>query len=749
MGMAQVTPQEVAEMSTETGSRSPRNLAARAGRWSAEHRKTAIFGWLAFVTIALVLGMGSGMKTIAQEDLGNGESGRAEKAQVRAFPEDASESVLIQSRTGGAHDPAFRAAVSDVVHRVSRAEAVRDVRSPLDRGNRGQLSPDGHSALVQFRIAGDSDQVEKRVESSLAAVKAAQAAHPQLRIEEFGDASASKAVSASQDADFQRAEKLSLPITLVILVIAFGALVAAGIPLLLALSAVAGTIGLVGLISHVLPVDPAISSVILLVGLAVGVDYSMFYLRREREERARGRSPREALEVAAATSGRAVLISGLTVMVAMAGMYFTGNATFSSFATGTMLVVAVAVIGSLTVLPALLASLGDRVERGRIPFLARRGGTARESRVWGAILDRVLRRPLVSAVAATAVLVALAIPALHLHTALPGNDSYPRDIPVIKTYDRIQKAFPDQVTTGSIVVTAKDVTSPGVRAGLAQLRARALASGKLHEPITTDVSRDRSTAVVHVAMEGDGTDAKSMASLAALRRDVVPQTIGRVPGAQADVGGDTAGTADFNDLMKSRAPIVFAFVLALAFLLLLTTFRSLVIAVKAIVLNLLSVGAAYGVMVLVFQEGHGEKLLGFTSTGGITSWLPLFMFVILFGLSMDYHVFILSRIRELVDRGVPTDRAVADGIKSTAGVVTSAAVVMVAVFAVFATLSAIEMKQMGVGLAVAVLIDATIVRAVLLPATMKLLGRWNWYLPKRLSWLPRMEHEPEIEPARA
>ena len=715
------------------------NIAARAGRWSANHRKTAIWGWLAFVLVALAIGSASGMKTIADSDGGNGESGRADKTAARAFPQDASESVLVQSRTLKASSPRFQAALGDVKKRLVATGVARRVAAP-------HVSPDRRSALIEFSVPGDDDKAQQRVERTLAATAAAQRAHPGLRVEEFGDASAKKALDKTFQDDFQKAETLSLPITLIILVLAFGALVAAGIPLLLALSAVAGTIGLVGLVSHVAPVDPAISSVILLIGLAVGVDYSLFYLRREREERAKGRSPREALQIAAATSGRAVLISGLTVMIAMAGMYFTGNATFSSFATGTMIVVAVAMIGSLTVLPALLAWLGDRVEKGRIPLLGRlvggrRGGVG-ESRVWSAILDRVLRRPLLSAVISAGLLVALIVPAFSMHTSVPGFDSFPRDLPVMQTYDRIQKAFPGEPAPASVIVSASDVTAPAVRAQIDALRVKALASGKLHEPISVDVSQDHSTAAVRIALEGDGTDAASQASLATLREDVVPATVGSLSGVHADVGGDTAGTKDFNDLMSSRVPIVFAFVLSLAFLLLLVTFRSLVLAAKAIVLNLLSVGAAYGVLVLVFQHGVGKELLGFSVTGSITSWLPLFLFVVLFGLSMDYHVFILSRIREAVDRGMSTDDAVAHGIKSTAGVVTSAALVMVAVFAVFGTLGALEFKQMGVGLAAAVLIDATIVRAVLLPASMKLLGKWNWYLPKRLSWLPRISHEP-------
>jgi RND superfamily putative drug exporter len=314
----------------------------------------------------------------------------------------------------------------------------------------------------------------------------------------------------------------------------------------------------------------------------------------------------------------------------------------------------------------------------------------------------------------------------------------------MQTYDRIQAAFPGGPLPAVVAVTADDVTAAPVQAGIKAMSDAALATGQMSQPVTTTVAPDKSVAVVNIPMQGNGTDKASDTALATLREQVIPATIAAVPGVDVNVSGLTAGSKDFNDTMKSHLPLVFGFVLGLAFLLLLVTFRSIVVPLKAIALNLLSVGASYGILTWVFQDGHGQDLLGFQSLGGITSWLPLFLFVILFGLSMDYHVFILSRVREAVDRGMRTDEAVAHGVKSTAGVVTSAAVVMVAVFAIFATLSAAEFKQMGVGLAVAVLLDATLVRAVLLPAAMKLLGERNWYLPKRLAWIPRFEHEPSV-----
>jgi RND superfamily putative drug exporter len=724
---------------------SPKNFAARAGRWSATHRKLAIFGWLAFVAIAIVGGGAAGLNTFVWQENGPGESGRADKAIFDHFPRHAEETVLVQSPHATTSDPAFRAAVADVQRRLQRTAHVEHVKSPYAPGNAGQISKDGHSALVSFQLSGDFDVVEHRVDAPLATVAAVAADHPGIRIEQFGDASAGKALSKVFEEDFKKAETLSLPITLLILVVAFGSLIAAGLPLLLALSAVGATIGLVSLVSLAMPVDQSITSVILLIGLAVGVDYCLFYIRREREERAGGRSEEAALAAAAATSGRAVLISGFTVMVAMAGMYFTGSSTFSSFATGTIIVVAVAMVGSITVLPALLSKLGDRVDKARVPLLHRLRSQGGEPRLRNAILDRVLARPKLSAGLALGVLLVLAFPAFSLKTGVPGTDSLPRDLPVMQTFDRIEAAFPGGPLPAVVAIQADDVTSPAVRAAIAELRRDALASGQVTQPIGVDVSPDRRVARVALPLVGDGSDARSEQALTALRDELIPSTLGRVDGVQAQVSGQTAQSRDFNDLMKGHAPIVFAFVLTMAFVLLLVTFRSLVIPIKAILLNLLSVGAAYGVLVWIFQEGHGEKLLGFESTGAITSWLPLFLFVILFGLSMDYHVFILSRIREAFDGGMRTEDAVASGIKSTAGVVTSAAFVMVAVFAIFATLRAVEFKQMGVGLAIAVLLDATIVRAVLLPATMKLLGDWNWYLPRGMRRLPRIVHEPQLE----
>ncbi len=727
-----------------------KNIAARAARWSATHRKVAILGWLVFVVASVLLGGAVGQRTLTDSEATAGESGRAEVALERAGLSPTAESVLVQAPDAAAAKSELDAATTDVARRLREQPAVRGVSSPVNGG--GQVSTDGRSQLVEFEIAGDEAQAEARVEQSLAAVAAAQRAHPGVKIEEIGDASANKALEKVFEEDLGRAETTSLPITLIVLVLAFGALVAAFVPLLIAFSAVLATVGLLALPSQLVPMDPNVSAVVVLVGLAVGVDYSLFYLRREREERRRGRGPAAALDAAAATSGRAVLVSGLTVIVAMAGMLLSGDSTFTSFAVGTMTVVAVAMFASLTVLPAVLSKLGDRVDRGRIPLLGRllEGRRRRGASAWARVTGGVMKHPVVYAIGSAAVLVALAVPALGMSTVVSGAEDMPRDIPIVQTYDRLTEAFPGEAAGATVAIEAEDVGSGRVAAAISDLRRRAQASDVAAGPVSVDRSSDGTVAAVMIPTVGNGSDTEAKRALAEVRGEIVPAAFAGVRGAQVNVTGEAAQSKDFGDLLAKRLPIVFAFVLGLAFVLLLVTFRSIVVPIKAIVLNLLSVGAAYGVLVLVFQDGLGESLLGFHSNGGVSSWLPMFLFVILFGLSMDYHVLILSRVREGVDRGLSSDEAVRSGIAATAGTVTSAAIVMVAVFSVFATLSMIDMKEMGVGLAVAILIDATIVRAVLLPATMRLLGERNWYLPSALGWLPSVDRgEPEAEPARA
>jgi uncharacterized membrane protein YdfJ with MMPL/SSD domain len=719
-------------------------IAARLGGWSAEHRKKAVVGWLVLVLIAIAAG-NVGSKKLTAVDLTSGDSQKAERALEKAgFERPATEQVLIQAKLGGTIRTAdAKRAARDVIAAVQATGRVENARSPYDRGNAGQISDDGRSAVVLFTMKGERDKAADRVEPILDAVEGLADSQPQLRIEQFGEASANKALNDSIGEDFKRAESSSIPLTFLILWLVFAALVAALLPLVLAISAIMMATGLVAVSSHALPIDGSANSMILLIGLAVGVDYSLFYFRRSREERANGVSNQQAVAIAAATSGKAVLTSGLTVIVAMSALFLTGQGTFMGMAQATAIVVAVAMVGSLTVIPALLATLGDRVDRGRIPFLGRRLAQRRshgESRFWSAIVRPALAHPVRVTIVAGGILVLLAVPAFRLETASLGAADIPRDLAIIKTYDRLQDAFPGGPMPAQVVVTAPDVDGSQVRDAIAALKREAVATGEMHEPITVDINDQKTAARIQVPLAGDGVDKTSKDALETLRDSVVPNTVGAV--GQAHVTGPTASSVDFNNQLSSRAPYVFAFVLGFAFLLLLWNFRSVVIPTTAIALNLLSVGAAYGVLVAVFQWGWGGSLIGLDHHGPVASYLPLFLFVILFGLSMDYHVFILSRIREGFDRGLGTHEAIRRGITHSAGVITSAAVVMVAVFATFATLSVVSMKQLGVGLAVAILLDATIVRGLLVPAVMGLLGERNWYLPRWLDRvLPEVTHE--------
>ncbi|MEV6488445.1 MMPL family transporter [Actinoplanes sp. NPDC051633] len=669
-------------------------MSARIAIWSARHRMLAILGWLAFVVAASVLGGQIGTTQAQEIDQGHGDSGRAERIIAEAgFPEEPDvEMVIIQRGT-----PAQRSAAAGEVSRA--LTGIGTAAEPLD-------SPDGGSTLVTFELSGE-------VQPALDAVAAVQARHPDLYVAETGPASGDLTVDDKLVEGLTTLGLLSIPLTLGILLIAFGAVVAALLPVALAVTAIIAAGGLLAFASRLVPTVDATMHVMLVLGLAVGVDYCLFYIRRERDERRAGADPEQALVIAAQTSGRSVWISGLTVIVAMAGMFFTRDATFSSFGAATILVVTTAVLGSLTVLPAVLSLLGDRVDAVKIPGLYRRrsGG-----RVWRAIVRVALARPLVSALAAAAVLLVLATPILDLRLKSEGIEDLSPSEPVVAAGLAVRDAFPAQLAPAEVVVR-----------------------GRVSDAV---VAQLKPAGDVRVNPAGTVTVIPSGLSVEDLRTDVLPRVL---PGAL--VTGDAAEDADFNQRLEDSVPYVFGFVLGLAFLLLLVTFRSVAVALTGLVLNLLSVAAAYGMLVYVFQYGHFTSLLDFTPAGGITNWLPLFLFITLFGLSMDYHVFVLSRIREGHDRGLDTRRAVAEGIGGTAGVITSAAVVMVVVFGLFATLPIVSMKQVGVGLAAAVLLDATIVRAVLLPAVMALLGRRNWWLPRWLRWLPEVSHDVTVAPA--
>jgi RND superfamily putative drug exporter len=694
---------------------------ARVGRWSARHPWQAIALWLVFVVIAVGALVLTGSKQLQNGSVGESARGDAllDQHQIWRTPHAY---IYLHSDSLLADTSAFRTAIRDVDERMTALGTRATV----------QVSRNHHAALV----GGQIDQPITTTQLQAAAA-AAERAHSQVT-------AVVADVQASSGTDLKRAEVLSVPVTLLVLLLAFGAIVAALVPVLLAATAVIAAFGLLGPLSHLFPLDDSVKTVVLLIGMAVGVDYALFYVIRSREERAHGLSSHEALERTARTSGRTVVIAATTVAIAMAAQFVVGSDIFNGIAAGTIAGVGGAVAGSVTVLPAVLELLGPRIDRGRIPFLPRLR-TDGSSRFWPAVVDRVLRRPVISFVLAAGLLVALAVPALGMQVAKPNSDALSASgqsaLVAQVTHD-----FPGLSSPAVVVVAGANLERAAVRRAVKRLETLAAAQRIAHPPFTPDPGQRGSGFALELPLTGLGDNDASRHAVDVLRKQLIPATLGEVPGIETAVTGDTAQDVDFTTQMKDGIPYVIALVLILAFLLLLVTFRSIIVPLKAIVLNLLSVAASYGVLVLVFQRHWAESILGFHSNGAIISWLPLFLFVVLFGLSMDYHVFILSRVREAVDHGMSTEQAVRYGITRTAGVVTSAALVMVAVFSLFGTASALDLKQAGVGLAVAVFLDATVIRGVLLPASMKLLGDWNWYLPNWLGWLPKARVEGDVRP---
>ncbi|OUD00486.1 MMPL family transporter [Streptomyces swartbergensis] len=707
------------------------SLSVRVARWSARHPWRAIVGWLVFVALCLGVGSAVGTNSAKTADYRVGEAGRAEALAAEAHLERrAAEQVLISSRSGGALDEgAARAAADDLTERMRRLPEVAGVADPL-------LSEDRRILMVEVALKGEERDAKDKVDALVAQTSAVQKSHPGVLLEETGSPSVSKGVDQQRSDDLALSEAITLPVTLLTLMVVFGSVTMAGVPLLLALTSIAAAVGLSMGVSHVSPDAGVGTNVILMIGLAVGVDYTLFYLKREREERARsgGRLSSEALvELAAATSGRAVVVSGLAVVASTATLYLASDVIFSSLATGTIVVVLVAVASSLTALPALLVKLGRRAERRALrraergkPARRVRGGTG-GGRVWSALLRPAARHPLATLCVSVVALLALVVPLAGLKITEMSRDTHSRDIPAMRVYDRLNQAFPQQRVTHQVVVRAEASRSPEVGGALREVARRAAA-----DPLFTDASRIRSsadgrTSTLELKVPYLGNSDEAYDSLDRLRDDFLPATVGRITGAEYGVSGDVARYADYPAHQNGKLPLVLGALLLVTFAMTVYAFRSVVLGLLGVGLNLLSAAAALGLLVLVFQGTWAEGLLDFRSTGSIGSRVPLFLFVILFGLSMDYQVFVVSRIREAVLSGVPTRQAVLDGIRSSASVVTSAAVVMTTVFASFVFLHIIEMKQMGFVLAAAVLIDAFVVRVMVLPAAMLLLGESSWW----------------------
>lgn len=692
-------------------------LPLRAARWSATHPWWAIGGWLALVVVCTSLAVLLPVRSTQDVDR-VGESGRATAwvADARLAEAD-SELVLVTPADGGTLDAAAAdAAVRDLAQALAGRADVAAVDPPAP-------APDGSAVLVSVGLAAGVDDVTGIQE----VVRQVAADHPDVTLAQAGEVSLGAAVDERVAEDLASAEAISLPVTLLLMLLAFGALTAAGIPVLLGLTSVAASVGIVAALSRVVPAEPTVTSMVVLIGMAVGVDYSLFYLKREREERARGRGTRDAVEIAAETSGHSVLVSGVAVVVSLAALFLLQLATFDSLATGAVVVVAVAVVGSLTVLPAVLVLLGHRVDRPRVPLLWRVGRRVGPGGISRRVLGPVVRRPLAAVLVAGTLAGALAAPALGMRLDGAALDTLPADLPEVAMLQDVATAFPSRGEKLDVVVRGTAAQQDEVEAALVRLAEDAVASGRfsdLGDPalVTSDDGR---THVLTLAVPLDGSDPALDDVVRDVRTELVPAALAGLDVEHA-VGGWPAIDLDHTSQQSDRMPWVLGAVLLLTATMMAVSFRSRTVALLTTALNLLSVGVVFGVLRLVFQEGWLTGPLGLDHPGFVVDWVPLFVTVVLVGLSMDYHVFVLSRVRERVLRGEDPRTAVRAGIGDSAGVVTSAAAVMVSVFAVFATLSMVEMQMLGLGLAVAILVDATLVRLVLLPGLLLLLGDRVW-----------------------
>ena len=703
-------------------------------RWSAHNPWRAIGLWLALVVLAVGLSALIPTQTTDDADYRVGQSGVADQMIHEAgLAAPDTEYVVIT----GDHDAALVAA-DELRDALAGSDQVQEIAAPV-------WSPDGTTLLTAISLRAPPGDEDASITDIDDAVSAVGSNHPELTFGQTGDVSLDESINERVADDLVSAEIISIPITFAIMLVAFGALIAAGIPVLLAITSVVATIGIYAPISYLVPSESTASSMVMLIGMAVGVDYSLFYLKREREERRKGHGTIDAVQIAAATSGHSIIVSGVAVIASLAGVYALGSATFNSLATSAIIVVSVAVVGSLTVLPALLVKLGRWVDRPRVPLLWRLNNRIGQGGISSRIIGPVVRRPMTALLGGLVVMLALAVPALSMTMRSANLDTLPQDLPPVQVAQTMNTQFPSEGPSAKVVVQGGDAAEVAV--ALDNIGKQAEGSGEWTVTGKPVISPSGSTSMLELASTYPPDDAEGDNALVALRTGVVPDQIDHVDGAQFAVGGDLAEQYDSAKNQSDGLPVVIAVILTLTMLMLIATFRSPVIAVVSTLLNLMSVGAAFGVLALVFQHSWAESILDFNSNGTVVEWIPLFMLAVLVGLSMDYHVFVLSRIREGLDMGLTPTAAVRAGVTQTAGVVTSAALVMVSVFALFAAQSMVEMKQMGVGLAAAILIDATIVRLLLLPSILVLLGDRAWW-PRRDRAARSQAADPQVAPAR-
>ncbi len=712
-------------------------VTERLARACSRRPWRTVGAWVGTIVLALVLAalFLPGNLTTNGHVTGNPESKQAEDLFQSRFPPDRNgvdELIVVRSPSQTVNEPAFRAFVSRLLAQGEATGVIFRAATYYDTHNPAQVSTDRHATLIGMLRQKDVDPLLGVVQRS--------DGEQGFSVKMTGEGTLDHDFNDLSQHDLKSGElQFGLPAAFVILLLVFGAVVAGLIPLLMAIVAIVVALGLCSLLAEAFSLSVFFVNMLTGMGLALGIDYSLFIVSRYREERAEGRAEPDAIATAGATASRAVLFSGSVFVIAMSGMLLVPSNVMKSLAVAAIAVGIVSVIGALTLLPAILGLLGDRVNALRIPWIGRNLGGAQEGRFWGGIVRGVMRRPLLSLLTFGALLLAAAVPAYNLSLGASGVSTLPDRLEAKQGYEALARDFPQVSSSPALIAVEGDVHSPQVRARIAVLR-RELRREPVFGASDLRISGDGRVAAVGVQVGGDRTGSQALDAIRHLRSQTIPQAF-RGTDVHVVVGGDTADNVDFIDAMNTWLPLVFVFVLGLSFILLTIVFRSIVIAATSIGLNLLSVGAAYGLVVLVFHNGIGSGLLGFQRIDAIEAWVPLFLFSVLFGLSMDYQVFLLSRIKERYDETGSTSDAVVHGVSSTARLITGAALIIVAVFAGFAMGDLVAFQQMGFGVAVALLIDATIIRSVLLPATMRLLGRWNWYLPSWLEWLPRIQIE--------
>jgi len=716
------------------------NLSTEAlARASARRPWTVVAVW-AVVLVAslfLIFSLLDSALTQEQEFTNNPESKRADQLLEERLrgPEKVNEIVIVRSSQHTVDDPEFESQVERIYADVSGLgpEIIEGGTNYYQAQDESLVSSDRHATILPFIMAGDETTADDNIDQVLAVLPARDAPGP-FQVLIAGGASIHKDFEQVAEQDLQNGEAIGIPIALVVLVLVFGALVASVIPVILGIFSIVIAVGLAALFGQAFQFSFFATNVITMIGLAVGIDYSLFVVSRYREERARGLDKYRAIGVAGATASRAVFFSGMTVVFALSGMLIIPTSIFQSLAAGAIMVVVISVLVSLTLLPAILGILGDRVDALRVPFLGRRRADGAPGGFWDRVTRTVMRFPVISLVVTATLLIALAIPYIDIKTGSAGVSTLPDNMPAKEGFQVLEKEFSFGLVRPTDIVIAGDVNSPEVQGAVERLKG-ILATDPAFGEGALQVNDAGDAAVFSVPVRGDPLADATISTIERLRERYIAQAFGGTE-AEVLVTGFTAQNLDYINITNDYTPIVLAFVLGLSLVLLTIVFRSIVVPVKAIIMNLLSVGAAYGLLVLVFQKGVGNEIFGFQQVDIIEAWVPLWTFSILFGLSMDYHVFLLSRIRERFNQTGDNNESVAFGLRTTAGIITGAALIMASVFGGVAAGDLVMFQQMGFGLAVAVLLDATIVRSVLVPATMRLLGKWNWYLPSLLRWLP-------------